>query len=55
MLIMGIEKNFHRLWRHAQDIHRFKPGMVLALRGGGEHRLPPLTEKLFVIYTCWQV
>lgn len=39
----------HRLWQHEQNLHRFKPDRIPALRWGSGHRLPSLTKKLSLI------
>ena len=42
------------LWEQAQDLHRFKPDSVPALRGEGGHRFPSYTKKPSAIDTHWQ-
>lgn len=48
-------KNSQRWWRHAQVLNRFKPDRLSALRGGSRHGVPPLTKRLLVIATLWQL
>lgn len=43
--------NLLRLWRHTQDRRSFKPDRISALRRESEHKVPPLTDKMFAIET----
>lgn len=44
----------HRLWQHAQDLHRFMKDEIQRLSRARVHRLSPLTKKLCANYNCWQ-
>lgn len=44
-----VHRNSQKRWQHEQDLHRFEPNGVPALRVGSEHRAPPLAKKLFAI------
>lgn len=46
------QRKSQTLWQHTQALQRFKPDGVPTLRGGSEHRLPPLNKKLSTMYTC---
>lgn len=37
--------------QQAQDLYKFKPDKILALKRGTEHKVPLLTKKLFAVIT----
>lgn len=48
-----VRVNSQRWWRHAQGSHKSKPDHSPELREASGCKVPPLTEKLFAIETCW--